>query len=960
MSNEQKNIKLHTPTPSSGDWGAFLSEISTFVNKKRIYTDELRRLAWGTDAGFYRLIPQIVIRSINEVEVARLLKTADKYNLPVTFRAAGTSLSGQAISNSILIVAGKHWEKYKIADDHSQITLQPGIVGERVNQILKPYGVKFSPDPASVKYAMVGGIVMNNASGMNCGTHANSDRVMISARMVFTDGTILDTGDAESRKTFAEKKPEFIQEIQNIRNNILNNKELSERIRHKYSIKNVTGLNILPFIYYDDPFDIIAHLLVGSEGTLAFMSEVTVKTEHDFPFKASAMLYFRDIRKACKAVVMFSKMTDKAGNRIVKGAELLDKKSLSSVNDTTGEGLTAILTEVKGNSPEELAEHIAEITKSLENYELAVPVYFTDKEEEYSKYWAIRSGIFPSVGGTRPPGTTCLIEDVAFHIQDLPNAVADLQDLMEKHDYHDACIYGHSLEGNFHFIINQSFDTEQEIQRYENLMNDVIALVVDKYDGSLKAEHGTGRNMAPFVEYEWGKEAFEVMKAVKKLFDPKNGLNPGVIFNDDPKCHLKNLKPLPVIELKNGKTDHKADKCIECGFCEINCLSAGFTLSARQRIVSQREISRLRRSGENPTRLATLEKEYIYAGEQTCAVDGLCATSCPMGIDTGDLTHDIREANIPKGSVPYKIGDFAANHFAGIKSSLRPLLGVANAAHFVIGSSAVNNLGKGLNKIGFPLWTSSLPKPYHLKQEKIPAYSSDRKVVYFPSCINQTMGVSKNAPDQTPLTDKMLSLLKKAGYEVIFPKGMERMCCGTIWESKGMYDIADRKSSELDEALWEASEQGKYPVLCDQSPCLKRMKHKITRMKLYEPAEFIYDFLRDKLIFNPTDEPVALHITCSMKKMELENKIISLAKLCSTNVLVPAEVGCCGFAGDRGFTYPELNAYALRKLHPQIEKAGVKIGYSNSRTCEIGLETNAGIPYISIVYLVDEVTKEAP
>jgi D-lactate dehydrogenase len=261
---------------------------------------------------------------------------------------------------------------------------------------------------------MVGGIVMNNASGMNCGTHANSDRVMISARMVFTDGTILDTGDAESRKTFAEKKPEFIQEIQNIRNNILNNKELSERIRHKYSIKNVTGLNILPFIYYDDPFDIIAHLLVGSEGTLAFMSEVTVKTEHDFPFKASAMLYFRDIRKACKAVVMFSKMTDKAGNRIVKGAELLDKKSLSSVNDIAGEGLTAILTEVKGNSPEELAEHIAEITKSLKNYELAVPVYFTDKEEEYSTYWAIRSGIFPSVGGTRPPGTTCLIEDVAF------------------------------------------------------------------------------------------------------------------------------------------------------------------------------------------------------------------------------------------------------------------------------------------------------------------------------------------------------------------------------------------------------------------------------------------------------------------------------------------------------------------------------------------------------------------
>lgn len=943
---------MHTNTT----YGLFLEEISTFVNPKRIYTDELRRLAWGTDAGFYRLIPQIVIRSIDEAEVARLLQAADKYGLPVTFRAAGTSLSGQAITSSILIVAGKHWEKYKISDDYSQITLQPGIVGERVNQILKPYGVKFSPDPASVKYAMVGGIVMNNASGMNCGTHANSDRIMISARMVFTDGTILDTGNEESRQAFAEKKPEFIREILSIRDNILNNKVLTERIRHKYSIKNVTGLNILPFIYYDDPFDIIAHLLVGSEGTLAFLSEVTVKTEHDFPFKASAMLYFKDIREACRAVVMFSKMTDKAGNRIVKGAELLDEKSLSSVNDITGVGLTAILTEAKGNSPEELREHITEITNSLKDYDLAVPVYFTDKEDICSKYWAIRSGIFPSVGGTRPLGTTCLIEDVAFHTEDLPEAVADLQDLMEKHGYHDACIYGHSLEGNFHFIINQSFDTEKEIQRYENMMNDVIQLVVDKYDGSLKAEHGTGRNMAPFVEYEWGKDAFEVMKAVKKLFDPKNLMNPGVIFNDDLKCHLKNLKPLPVIELKNGKRGHTADKCIECGFCEINCLSSGYTLSARQRIVAQREITRLRKSGEDPQRLAELEKEYIYQGEQTCAVDGLCATSCPMGIDTGDLTHDIREANVPNNSLAYKIGDFSANHFAGIKSGLRPLLAIANGAHSILGTTAMTAVAKGLHKAGMPLWTASLPKSFKLDTRNITSYSSERKVVYFPSCINQTMGVSKNAPDQTPLVNKMISLLNKADYEIIFPKNMSNMCCGTIWESKGMPDIANRKTEELEQALWEASEQGKYPVLCDQSPCTKRMKDKIKRMKIYEPAEFIVDFLQDKLTFTPTDKSVTLHITCSMIKMGLTNKITDLARLCSTNVLIPAEVGCCGFAGDRGFTYPELNEYALRKLPNQVKSAEIQVGYSNSRTCEIGLETNAGIPYVSIVYLVDEVT----
>jgi D-lactate dehydrogenase len=301
---------------------AFLKDVGEFIPQERIYTDELRRLAWGTDAGFYRLIPQIVIRSKDEEEVSRLLKLADRYGLPVTFRAAGTSLSGQAISDSILIVAGKHWEDYSISADYKQITLQPGIVGQRVNEILAPFGRKFAPDPASVKSAMVGGIVMNNASGMNCGTHANSDKVMVSARIVLMDGTVLDTGDPVSRASFEATHPEFIRRICELRDGIRASQQLAERIRYKYSIKNVTGLNLLPFICFDDPFDIIAHSMVGSEGTLAFLSQVTMNTEYDYPHKASAMLYFTTIKEACRAVVAMKKLETADGEPIVKGAEL--------------------------------------------------------------------------------------------------------------------------------------------------------------------------------------------------------------------------------------------------------------------------------------------------------------------------------------------------------------------------------------------------------------------------------------------------------------------------------------------------------------------------------------------------------------------------------------------------------------------------------------------------------------
>ena len=987
----------------------FVKTIKSFVPKDNIYTDELRTLGWGTDASFYREIPKVVIRSDSEQQVAQIIGACKQFKLPFTFRAAGTSLSGQSISDSVLIVAGKHWEKYEIGPGQETIRLQPGIVGSRVNEILKPYGRVFPPDPASIGSAMVGGIVCNNASGMNCGVHANSDRMMVSARLVLTDGTIVDTGDEKSREEFRKTHADFLHKIEALRDRVRADKELAERIRTKYSIKNVTGLNLRPLIAYDDPFDIMAHSMVGSEGTLAFLSEVTMRTLRDYKYKASAMVYFLTMKESCEAVVAMKKL--KAGEEdlkmsaeslVVKSAEMLDYMSLNSVDDPVFlkykedvdagriEGvepgdyhnLTAILTETKGITHEQLLEKIKRIQECLSSFKLYIPAEFTEDPAVYGKYWAIRSGIFPSVGGTRPIGTSCLIEDVAFHIDDLPEATVKLQKLIADHGYSDACIYGHAFEGNYHFILNQSFKSKEEVKRYEEMMRDVARLVVEEYDGSLKAEHGTGRNMAPFVKYEWRDKAYEVMKELKAIFDPDGLLNQGVIFNDDPECFIKCLKPLPVLDydfdkvpdgghylkLGEGKVStaretieavKRANKCIECGFCEVNCMSCGLTLSSRMRIAVQREIRELENTGANLQRVATLKKQYKYYGDQTCATDGLCSTSCPMKINTGELTHLIRQMNMLDSKMGYRVGEFAANHMGGIKKSLRMVLDVAHLGHVTLGSKMMSSICRGMNKMGLPLWTTAMPKK---KKQPKPgshvgkAQTEDLKVVYFPSCINQTMGLSKEAPVEHPLVDEVCHLLNKAGYEVIFPENMHKMCCGQIWESKGMLDIADRKSGELEEALWKASEHGRYPVLCAQSPCLHRMRKTISKMKLYEPAEFIMTYLKDRLDFHPIDRHIALHLTCSTREMGVANDLIALAHLCSNNVYLPEGVGCCGFAGDRGFTYPEMNKYALRKLKPQIEEHHIEVGYSNSRTCEIGLQTNTGIPYMSIVYLVNECT----
>ena len=931
------------------------------LSEKIMNYELINSLAWGTDAGFYRLLPQTVVHPDSESDIIALIQQAHNEHRHITWRAAGTSLSGQAISDDILAVVGKKWEKYTILDNGERIVLQPGIIGQRVNELLAPYHRKFGPDPASIKSAMVGGIISNNASGMSCGIHANSDKMLQSVRIILSDGTLLDTGSMQSRDAFRQSHPDFIARIEALRDQTRANQTLTNRIRSKYSIKNVTGLNILPFIEHDDPFDIIAHLMVGSEGTLAFLAEATMTTLPILPYSASALIYFTDTRNACGAVIQLKQNP-------VSAVELFDYKALCSVKDSVEDfdqlpaSTMALLIKVEAETEAELNEQISVVNQTVGQFSTIRPHAFTSDPATVTQYWAIRSGIFPSVGSMRPVGTTCLIEDVAFPIHHLVEATEELQQLLERHHYDDAVIYGHALEGNYHFIINQRFDSQEEINRYEALMDDVATMVVDHYDGSLKAEHGTGRNMAPYVEREWGTDAFLLMKEVKRLFDPHNIFNPGVIFNDDPKCHISNLKPLP-------QCHPLIDRCIECGFCEVNCVTCGFSLSSRQRIVVQREIARLQQSHEDDTRLNRLIKEFKYLGNVTCAGDGLCSTSCPIKINTGELIHVVREREIEQSRMAQSIGKFAANHLGAIETTLSVGLRLVSAAHWLLGDKLMSSIAKGLHYgtgQAIPLWTPAMPRATRRPKTKknsqsnnsslLTPHSSLLKVVYFPSCINQTMGVAKHDPDQTPLMQKTVQLLEKAGYEIIFPENMKNLCCGTIWESKGMPELANQKSAELEKALLKATDNGKYPVLCDQSPCLYRMRHTIKGVDMYEPVEFILKFLADRLKFTPINDTITVHTTCSTTKMGLKSDLIRLAEMCSTSVVVPQEVGCCGFAGDKGFTHPEVNEWALRKLRPQIEKHGITAGYSNSRTCEIGLTTNSGVPFQNIIYLVDKVT----
>ncbi len=927
---------------------AVLAEIRQRIPDNRVFDDPVSTLAFGTDASFYRLIPRVVVRVQDEGEVVDLLALAGKHRVPVTFRAAGTSLSGQAISDSILIVLGDQWNGHEVRDSGRQIRLQPGVIGAQANAWLAPRGYKIGPDPASINACKIGGIVANNASGMCCGTAQNSYHTLAGMRLVLVDGAVVDTEDAASVAAFRNSHGELLAALKKLATNTRNNRELADRIRHKYRLKNTTGLSLNALVDFTDPLVILTHLMVGSEGTLGFVSAVTYNTVPEYPDKATALLVFRDVESCCRAASVLKAQP-------VAAVELLDRRSLRSVQDKPGlpewirglsEDACALLVESRAPGSDVLDEHLVRIREALAGFPLEQQVDFTRDAGVSGQLWAIRKGTFPAVGAVRPNGTTVIIEDVTFPIAQLAEGVTRLQQLFVKHGYNDAIIFGHALEGNLHFVFSQGFGDPAEVARYEAFMADVAQMVAVEFGGSLKAEHGTGRNMAPFVELEWGHDAWQLMWQIKRLLDPDTLLNPDVVLSEDPRIHLKNLKPLP-------EADPLVDKCIECGFCEPVCPSEGFTLSPRQRIVVWRDIQARRRAGEDTREL---EKAWQYHGLDTCAATGLCAQRCPVGINTGDLVRKLRREKASGQAVANQL----ARHFSAALKATRFVLAGASGVERLLGAPLLTRLSAGVRKVSggrVAQWDPSMPQPVRFVMP-VPGSADDRRprVVYLPACVSRTMGPARGDKAQDSLMAVTRRLLEKGGYQVVFPETIDSLCCGQPFASKGYPEQAARKKDELIGALLRASRNGVDPVYCDTSPCTLQIREAAAEagLALFDPVKFIREHLIERLAFEPEQTPLAVHVTCSTQHLGEAEGLIDIARRCSTKVVVPEGIHCCGFAGDKGFNVPELNAHALRTLPEQT--AGCVEGVSTSRTCEIGLSRHSGLDYHGLVYLVDRVT----
>lgn len=938
-----------------------IEALKKILPENRIRSRYIDLVSFASDAGFYHLIPKAVVQPVNEAEIILLFQFSQQHNIPLVFRTGGTSLSGQSITDGILVDLSQHWNKIQVENNGELVRVQPGITGAMVNAFLKKYKRKIGPDPSSISAAMMGGILSNNASGMCCGVKLNSYHTIKYIRFILPDGETFSTENVSDYTRFEKECPELFSTLHDIKYEIEADEILHQKIRKKYLTKNTVGYSLNAFIDHEHPLDILAHLLIGGEGTLAFIAEAVLQTVPDYPFKSTALLYFPNIYDACQAIVPLTN----AGALMV---ELMDRASLRAVENMTGmpaivktlpEAAAALLIEFQENDLEALEARVNNFLSSTGDLNLYNAPAFTNNPAEQDFLWKVRKGLFPAVGAVRASGTTVILEDVAFPVEKLGDAITDLQVLFKKYHYNNAIIFGHAKDGNIHFVVTQSFSTAEEITRYDLFMREVIKLVVDQYNGSLKAEHGTGRNMAPFVETEWGGTAYDIMKKIKCTIDPHLLLNPGVIINEDKNVHIKNLKELPAVE-------EEVDKCIECGYCEHKCPSRDITATPRRRIVIRRALKQLANAGDN-TNYKLLLSQYQYDVLDTCAVDGLCAGACPVDINTGDLVKRLRREN--HSVTANRIALTTAKNFKAVEALARFALKTGIAVNKLFGKKAMTNLTKGIKKLisSMPLWSAQINYPPNLSMLKRRTESGNTSlkntIVYFPSCISRMLGTYESK--EKNIMETFISICNKSGIQIIIPENIKGSCCSQIFSSKGFKNACEFTANNIVEKLWKSSSEGAFPIVIDVSSCAYTLHHlrptlndvnkkMFDKLTILDSVDFLHDMVIPAALVKQKKSNVVLHPVCSLEKMKTGNKFIKVANHFANEVTVPKHAGCCGMAGDRGFLFPELTAAGTLPEALEVNEKKYNGYYSSTKTCEMAMSEAVKENYESILYLVDE------
>nr|WP_240638915.1 FAD-binding and (Fe-S)-binding domain-containing protein [Microbacterium sp. ABRD28] len=901
------------------------------------------RLAAAHDASHYRLVPQLVVAPATVGDVVTVLEVSRSNAVPITFRSGGTSLSGQAGTESVLVDTRTHFRTVAVLDEGARVRTGSGTTVRAVNARLARHGRKLGPDPASEIACTIGGVIANNSSGMACGTHSNSYRTLESVVLVLPSGSVVDTAAEDASERLRALEPRLYDGLIGLRDRIRCNAASVATLVRLHSIKNTMGYGLNAFLDYDDPIDILAHLVVGSEGTLAFVAEATFRTVPLKTSVATGLLVFSTLDEATAALPALVdagfatiELMDAASLRVAQR----DADAPDDLRALAIEQNAALLVEFQEESSQALERQLEAATGLFAHLSLSRATELTTDPTTRARLWRIRKGLFTAVAGERPSGTTALLEDIAVPVECLGEMCAALTGLFDTHGYDDAVIFGHAKDGNVHFLINERFDDPAMVRRYERFTEDLVDAVLAR-GGTLKAEHGTGRVMAPFVRRQYGDELYEVMWELKRLIDPDMLFNRGVLLTEDPDAHLKNLKTQATVDVE-------VDRCVECGYCEPVCPSRDLTLTPRERIVLRRERQRAIDVGDAAL-VEALDREYAYDGVETCAVDGMCQTACPVLINTGDLVRRLRAED--QNRVAQRGWKAAAANWDAVSSVGGVALSVAQSLPSAL-PVAVTRAGRALGGADLvPQYSTDLPGGGRRRRPRLVA---DPIAVFFPSCTGTMFGPVGG----DGVAESFQRLCERAGLAVLVPAGIGGMCCGTPWKSKGLTDGYDLMKARVSETLFSATDGGRLPLVCDASSCTEGLEILLAaadahQVRVIDAVAFVDEHVLPRLPDIAKLESITLHPTCSSTQLGINTALERVAAATADAVEVPPEWGCCGFAGDRGMLHPELTQSATAAEAEDVKRLGSAAHASTNRTCEIGMTRATGQSYEHILQVLD-------
>ena len=911
---------------------------------KKVLPDQITdslfdRVSIANDASHYLLTPTMVAKPKTAQQISEIFKITQKHDLGITFRSGGTSLSGQSVTDSLLVDTRKNFKEIEVLENGLKVRVQPGLTVNRVNASLRKYGRKLGPDPASEIACTIGGVIANNSSGMACGTEFNTYKTLSSLVFVLPSGTLIDSSQSDADDQLRIKEPEIYAGLIALRNRIVEKPQLVEKIKNAYSIKNTMGYGLNSFVDFEKPIDILTHLIVGSEGTLAFIAEATFNTLPLLSKSATSLLIFDELELATKSLPTLK-------NSDAAVIELLDISSLkvaqrehmadTVLKDYEFKNHAGLLIEYQADTETQLDSLINNAHQVFKDLPIKSGE-LTKSVEIRNELWHARKGLYAAVAGNRPSGTTALLEDISVPMKHLHETTTHLSELLKKHRYLDSVIFGHAKDGNLHFLLNEKFHDPTSLQRYEDFTEDMVELVLS-HDGSLKAEHGTGRIMAPYVKRQFGAELYQIMVDLKKLIDNRNILNPGIIINENENIHIENLKVSPVI-------DQEVDKCVECGYCETVCPSKDLTLTPRQRITIRRVKKDAERNNDQEL-LDAINANYDYQAIDTCAVDGMCATACPVHINTGDLVKRLRSEQ--QSFVSQSLASLAASKWSVTTNLLSGLLTTAKNMPAPI----VETVNKVLRSISgensMPMWNKTLPIG---GKERSSLKSNNPDLVYFPSCVNSLYG-------ESDIQRAFLNLCEKAGLNVLIPEGIQDLCCGTPWASKGLTQGYEVMALKTKKEIMRQVKRENLVVVSDATSCTHGLTQIFgeTQIPVVDVLQFVNEKILPNLKVKTKLSSLALHPTCSGVELGINKHMTSLAEAISEQVIVPLDWSCCGFAGDRGLLHPELTESATRNQAQELSSHKYVAYASSNRPCQIGLSIATGQNYVHLVELVDQVS----